>query len=234
METLESMFPNVEYETLEIVLESQEGNLEAAIEAMLQMSKDSEVPSSSESAGGFKGALPVVSVPDPDPFAGPRNPVIERDDQIRADEMLARSMQQQIISSALQEQTPTCFTPITGMLGGYSSGPSPLASSASAGGPSGNYSSQQAPTLGNTVSSMWNSLSTMGQSVTQTIVDTAQNWMAPVEEDPQDAEGEELSRPMTEADGLAEGHNTSNSFAYSAGASSVAHRRKPRESKKSD
>ena len=39
MDTLQSMFPNVEYETLEIVLESQEGDLEAAIEAMLEMVK---------------------------------------------------------------------------------------------------------------------------------------------------------------------------------------------------
>ena len=97
-------FPPNRAQTLEIVLESQEGDLEAAIDAMLQMCKDSEeVPSSSEASqprravvSGFKGARPAVpvpvSVPD-DPFAEPRNPVIERDDQIRADEMLARSMQ---------------------------------------------------------------------------------------------------------------------------------------------
>ena len=170
MDTLQSMFPNVEYETLEIVLESQEGDLEAAIEAMLEMVKDSEP---SGSGGGDRRVEESAA------FEGPPavHPIIERDTQIRTDEMIARRMQEQIISEALQEQTPTCFTPITGMLSGGGSGPYGQAQ----GLPSSRHP-QEEYTLANTVGSVWNYVSSTAQQVTQSIVNTASTLMSPEEE----------------------------------------------------
>ena len=145
MDTLESMFPGVEYEVSRRpahallqpkrnetdrsssfgVMPSRrpwrscssrgDGDLEAAIEALLEMVKDAS-PAPSGSGGGRRE---TERLPGGAAFEVPRqHPVLERDTQIRTDEMIARRMQEQIFSEALQEQTPTCFSPITGMLGG--------------------------------------------------------------------------------------------------------------------
>ena len=147
------------------MLESQEGDLEAAIEAMLQMSQEIEPQPATMTAAAAA-------------FVEPVNPVIQRDDQIRADEMLARTMQEQIINETLQEQTPTCFTPITGILGGYQTG-RPQASQ---------VHSQGANTGGDYLSTVWNSAYSAVSTVTKTITDTASSWMAA---EPASAEEEE-------------------------------------------
>merc|ERR1719401_2244550 len=92
--------------------------------------------------------------------------------------MIARRMQEQIFSEALQEQTPTCFSPITGMLGGSTAVDTSSYNSRLQRQMSGTGAAQPT-TLSDAVGSVWNSVSSLGQQVTQSIVDTASAWMAP-------------------------------------------------------
>jgi len=84
-------------------LESQGGDVEAAIEAVLRMNDEGEGQQVHSSSRPGSSAL-----------AGPEILNFDRDAQVRSDEVIARHLQEQFISETLQEQTPTCFTPITG------------------------------------------------------------------------------------------------------------------------
>jgi len=198
--------------TLEIVLEAQEGDLEAAIEAMLEMVKDSEPPEPAVGGG------PAFEVPR-------QHPILERDTQIRTDEMMARRMQEQIFHEALQEQTPTCFSPITGMLSG-------AGAAGYAGARTGGQTQSQPASLSDTVGSVWNAVSAMGQQVTQTIVSTASTWMAG-EEGEKEEEERVVQRPHQAYMEERESHPVRGGSTTSA--QTEVHRRKPPPpSKKSD
>ena len=202
------------------MLESQQGDVEAAIEVLLEMAKDS-APSGSGSSGGGRATVA--------PEAPQQHPILERDTQIRTDEALARHMQDQIFSEALQEQTPTCFSPITGLLSGSTARGG--FSTSSQGDPRQGHQGQPA-TLADTVGGVWSAVSAVGQS----IASAASTWMAPAEEDDEDdgddgemGAGREAPRPA-----YMDERETRPLRGAQGGAQSAVQRRKPQASKKSD
>ena len=114
---LSSLVSSCFFQTLEIVLESQEGDLEGAIEALLEMAKDTQPTSSGDEGGGGgdgggRNERRREVSHDPVAFEVPhQHPIIQRDTQIRTDEMIARRMQ---VSSSRSENkfSPFFFLPV--------------------------------------------------------------------------------------------------------------------------
>lgn len=177
MEALHSMFPDMSLDALHSLLAAHDGDVEATIDAILRMTQESQPSTSSAAPGPSSSMMDVPLGPSvPTDMRPPSMHALERDAQIERDAQLARRLVEEDLNEALREQTPTCFSPVVGML---SSGGGRAGGRASGGGgqAAGDWS-ETAGQVWNTATQVWNGLS-----------ETVSTWMAAGEDDDEGSGG---------------------------------------------